>query len=763
MQEIWRSGTNWDEPIAENLLDMWYRWSELLALIGEVQVPRCYFGNLSSESLRELQVHVFVDASESAYACVAYLRLRCAEGTRCALVASKTKVAPLKPLSIPRLELQAAMIGARLMQTVCSSLTLPINKRFLWSDSTTVLAWLRSDSRRYHQFVGFRVGEILSLSSLDQWRYVPSGLNVADEATKWVSGPTFAPDSRWFKGPEFLTKEGIEWPVEVENPTTTSEELRPVFLHQHNVMEKLINECRFSNWNRLVRAMAYVHRAVTVLKKRIPAEGRGSVLQRNEIQEAEYTVLRQAQAEAYPDELASLVKQGTIAKSSTLYQLTPFLDDHGIIRMGSRIAAAPEASYSTKYPVILPKKHHVTTLLIDNFHRRFLHANHETVHNEMRQQYYISGLRTLIRKVSRGCQLCKVNHAVPKPPMMAPLPSVRLTPFVRAFTYVGVDYFGPLEVKVGRSLVKRWIALFTCLTVRAVHLEVTHSLSSKSCIVAFRRFVALRGVPLEVYSDNGTNFVGANRQLSEEQQKIRDISQECASTFTNAYTTWHFNVPAAPHMGGPWERLVRSVKTAMKTISDSPRYPSDEVLETILLEAEGVVNSRPLTYLPLEQADDEALTPNHFLLYGSSGVKQPETALVGDGGVLRDSWKLTQHIVDGFWRRWVREYLPMLTRRTKWFEKVKPLEPGDLVIVIDENVRNSWTRGRILETTKGADNQVRRATVQTARGIISRPAVKLALLDVRKDQISAEEDGRSGTGEAHGWGDVAVPTVRTQT
>lgn len=264
MQEIWRTGTNWDEPIDQNLLDMWYRWTELLPLLGEVKIPRCYFGTLSSKSLQNLQVHIFVDASEVAYACVAYLRLRCTEGIRCAFVASKTKVAPLKPLSIPRLELQAAMIGARLMQTICSSLTLPISKRVLWSDSTTVLAWLRSDSRRYHQFIGFRVGEILSLTAMDEWRYVPSNDNVADEATKWAAGPNFNPDSRWYTGPEFLANPESEWPTKEERSSTTTEELRPVYLHRHLLMEKLIDETRFSNWNRMVRAMAYVYRAVAI-------------------------------------------------------------------------------------------------------------------------------------------------------------------------------------------------------------------------------------------------------------------------------------------------------------------------------------------------------------------------------------------------------------------------------------------------------------------------------------------------------------------
>ncbi|KXJ81141.1 hypothetical protein RP20_CCG021364 [Aedes albopictus] len=272
--------------------------------------------------------------------------------------------------------------------------------------------------------------------------------------------------------------------------------------------------------------------------------------------------------------------------------------------------------------------------------------------------------------------------------------------------------------------------------------------------MAFRRFIARRGSPREVYSDNGTNFVGANRQLTEEQQKMQQVNQECASTFTNTHTTWYFNVPAAPHMGGPWERLVRSVKTAMKVISDSTPHPSDEMLETILLEAEGVINSRPLTYVPLDQADSEALTPNHFLLYGSNGVNQPVIAFVDKESGLRDIHKASQRIVDKFWGRWVLEYLPMLTRRTKWFEKVKPLEPGDLVVIIDEKTRNSWTRGRILETIKGANDQVRRAKVLTANGIVSRPAVKLALLDVQP-KTSNGMDGASESSAVHGVGDVA--------
>ncbi|XP_062541856.1 uncharacterized protein LOC134209850 [Armigeres subalbatus] len=409
-----------------------------------------------------------------------------------------------------------------------------------------------------------------------------------------------------------------------------------MFLHRTTVIESLLDLSRFSNWNRLLRTTAYVFRAVAIFHNQRTTSGHYRVLQKEEFAKAEAAIMRQIQAEAFPDEVALLsssAEKQIVSKSSPIYTLTPFLDDEGVIRIGSRTEKASNLAYEAKYPVILPKNHTGTTLLVNSFHRKYLHANGETVLNEIRQRYYIPGLRTVIRRVTRECQLCKVKKAVPRPPMMAPLPSVRLTPFIRPYTFLGVDYFGPLEVNLGRGVAKRWVALFTCLTIRAVHLEVVHSLSTVSCVMAFRRFVARRGAPVEVYSDNATNFVGASRQLIEE---IRGINKDCAATFTNAHTTWRFNVPAAPHMGGPWERMVRSVKTGMKAITESTRHPNDETLQTVLLEVESVVNTRPLTYIPLDSAEHEALTPNHFLLYGSNGIKQPASEPVDSGSAFAE-------------------------------------------------------------------------------------------------------------------------------
>ncbi|XP_065073508.1 uncharacterized protein LOC135697661 [Ochlerotatus camptorhynchus] len=245
MQRIWRTGSGWDKTISGEILENWRQWIGLLVNISEVKVPRCFF-SATGATPNDSQIHVFVDASENAYACVAYLRSMCNGMPRCTLIAAKTKVAPLKPLSIPRLELQAALIGSRLLDNICKALTIPVAARYLWSDSTTVLAWLKSETRRYHQFVGFRVGEILSTTTVDEWRKVQSKVNVADQATKWRDGPSFRPDDWWYVGPAFLMKPDENWRKGISEDFSTAEELRTVFLHHRVTPPPVINFQRFS-------------------------------------------------------------------------------------------------------------------------------------------------------------------------------------------------------------------------------------------------------------------------------------------------------------------------------------------------------------------------------------------------------------------------------------------------------------------------------------------------------------------------------------
>ncbi|XP_055597066.1 uncharacterized protein LOC129747074 [Uranotaenia lowii] len=401
------------------------------------------------------------------------------------------------------------------------------------------------------------------------------------------------------------------------------------------------------------------------------------------------------------------------------------------MRENSRVKSSNTVPYGVRYPVILPRKHRLTELLVDWYHRRFHHANSETVVNEIRQSYAIPKLRQVVKKVCADCQMCKVRNARPSHPIMAPLPAARLADHERPFTFTGLDYFGPLFVKVGRSSVKRWVCLFTCLTTRAVHLEVAFDLSTASCIFCVRRFISRRGAPLEFYSDNGTNFQGASRVLREQ------INRGLANTFTNCQTKWTFNPPGAPHMGGVWERLVQSVKCAIKGAYEEGKL-NDEGLQTLLVEAEGIVNSRPLTYLPLDAAEYEALTPNHFLLGSSNGVKQPAVP-VEENRKLKTTWDLIQHELDVFWKRWLKEYMPIIRRRSKWFKQVRSIEVGDLVLVVDNKVRNGWMRGRVEEVVAGSDDQVRQVYVRTANGLLRRAVHHLALLDVGRASAVSED------------------------
>lgn len=230
-----------------------------------------------------------------------------------------------------------------------------------------------------------------------------------------------------------------------------------------------------------------------------------------------------------------------IPKSSPLYKLSPFLDDHGVMRTSGRTTGCSFINEDAVHNILLPKKHPVTILIVQSIHERYHHINYETVINELRQRYWILQLRRVCNKVRQQCQYCKNARARPQPPVMADLPPARLAAYSRPFSYVGIDFFGPMHVIVGRRTEKRWGVLITCLVVRAVHIEIAHSLNTSSCIMAMGNFMARRGTPLELYSDRGTNFVGANRELNVALQSLdrNKFMQE----FATPGTKWTFLPP----------------------------------------------------------------------------------------------------------------------------------------------------------------------------------------------------------------------------
>ncbi|XP_055615173.1 uncharacterized protein LOC129761477 [Toxorhynchites rutilus septentrionalis] len=365
LQNIWWCKTDWDHSIPDELIDARRRWTKLLDQLEQVQIPRCYFPGYYDRSYHPLEQHIFVNANEEAYAALAYFRIVDSSGVRCSFVSAKTKVAPLKPHSIPRLELQASVLGAKLSKSVEDNHTLPIVRRVFWSDSSTVLSWLRSDQRKYRQYVAFRVTEILELTQVDEWRWVPSRWNVADEATKWVKGPNISSSSRWFQAPAFMYQEPDTWPQQGPCLVEITEELH---------FEK------YSKWERLVRAIAYVYRFIDNCRRKIEnySTERSGWLNRDELQKAECTIFKLIQHEAYGDEIVTLNRNQHLPVDQRLK-----LEKTSVLRMDSRITNA-QLSADFKFSIILPKGHYGIQLLVDWYHRQSKHFNMETAVNEMR-------------------------------------------------------------------------------------------------------------------------------------------------------------------------------------------------------------------------------------------------------------------------------------------------------------------------------------------------------------------------------------------
>lgn len=424
-------------------------------------------------------------------------------------------------------------------------------------------------------------------------------------------------DDVWFQGPAYLRLLEDKWPKDVSSCEKVTEEVTceqknihtVVMLQTENLASCLPDENSFSSWLRLVRTTA---RVLLFVDK---CRGREVHFNLDLMSRAEELLIKKVQSDSFSPEINCLKQDKQPFSSSRLSNLTPCLDDRHLLRVGGRIDRAEGVSDGTCRPVILDSRHKVTQLLIEHYHRRALHGANKMVVNELRQKYWILRLRPAVRGVSARCLFCKHRRATPRPQRMADLPRARLQHHRRPFTFTGVDFFGPMEVTVGRKRVKRYGVLFTCLTVRAVHIEISESLSTDATIMALRRMIARRGTPEVIYSDNGTNFRGADAELKRSLQELN--SDRLQDDGTVRGIEWRFIPPGAPEMGGAWERMVRTVKTALKVVLKE-RAPHEDTLSTLMTEVEALVNSRPITHVSTDPNYPEALTPNHFLIGTSS-------------------------------------------------------------------------------------------------------------------------------------------------
>lgn len=725
LQATWRSGIGWDDEVPEEVFRRWKIWMCSLKDIENVSVPRRYAPAIQAAEF--VQIHTFVDASKEGFAAVSYLRTQKGNQTYVTLVASKSRVSPIKKQTIPRLELLAAVLGVRLATHICSIMHIKIDRRVFWCDSRTVLGWIRSEAINFKEFVANRVSELQESSDASEWRWVPTALNVADEATRFDKVADLRPTARWFTGPEFLREDEKNWPMQ-DKPKldNNDDEVAVVLPVQVNSVIGCKRLERFSIWNRMVRSYAAEEAAFMYWRHRARAricENKGVVcnttieqpweigkrgfqsnLNSQSLRAAEVRILKEVQQEAFDRELQILRNGGRLTKKCCFRRLRVQMGTDGLLRIKGRIGAAA-VDPDLAMPILLPKDHHVTRLIVEDEHRRNAHVGQDTIFNNLRQRFWVIDGRTTVRRICINCQQCKVDTAKPIVPEMGNLPWYRLAYRQPPFTFTGIDFFGPLEVTVGRRREKRWGCICVCLVTRAVHLEVAYGLSTDELMLVLSRFVDVRGKPRFIVSDNGTNMVGANREIKEAVSEMDLSSIKAHPRFRGL--EWRFIPPASPHFGGVWEALVKTVKTAIFHILKE-KYPKDQVLMTVFKGAENIVNSRPLYHVSSDPEDPESLTPNHFLRGGFDAGPAMPGVFDSSDEFRRKQWRNSQLLLNNFWKRWVNNYLPTLVRGRKWSDPTPIMKVGDVVFIVDDQKpRNTWSRGMISAVFPGEDGIVR--------------------------------------------------------
>ena len=729
-QKMWLLGAGWDDPLLPDLCSETQAWYDGLQALETIKVQRCL---QQADEVVATQLHVFSDASQDAFGAVAYLRNVYVNGdVSSRFVMAKAKVAPLSATSIPRLELMGAVIAIRLATSVAKALEIAMDSVVFWSDSMNVLWWIRTHSRILKPFVANRVSEIQAGSSPSQWMYVPTSLNPADVVSRGQSSAAIAQNDLWWSGPPYLVQHEESWPSQIEKftePVNSEVRAKAVreqqpqqtsFLVLHNWA--LAPE-KFPSLNKLVRKTALVYRFVNNCQVPVAQRQYGQ-LTVEELDDALQIIIRATQQEAFASEYALLQKGSSIPSSSQLCSLSPFVDDAGVLRMRGRLQGAEYLSDQAKHPVILPRHSRLTELVIREQHEADHHVA-GTAHTmaALMQRYWIVAIREAIREYERSCVACQRRKAQPSEQVMAPLPKIRLKEPFHAFSRVAVDFAGPFETVQGRGQrrAKRYLCLFTCCLCRAVHLEMATGLDTSSFMNCFQRMCNRRGVPSEVLSDNGSNFIGAQRELDE---IFSDEAQaEIQSKTSMKRIKWHFIPAGTPHFGGVHESMVKSAKRAIYAILKQADV-KDEELETAFTSTEALLNSRPIVPPSADSRDDLPLTPHHFLVGHTERYH-----LVSESSCLQKRWKYVQELVTHVWRRWMREWIPALNRRQKWWRDYPNIKVGDIVLVVSADTpRGKWPLGRVLKVHPGADKKVRVAKLLVGGKEVTRSIARLCPL-----------------------------------
>ena len=724
-QTMWKQKVDWDTPLKDESRAQHQEWREELAVLQDITLPRCYY--LPTRRVK-VELQGFADASTLAYAAVVYVRATYVDGTVSSrLVVAKTKVAPLKTVSIPRLELCGAVLLSELLVAVSKALEVPKEDWHAWLDSTAALGWLRNCPSIYKTYVANRIACAADHVDPGIWGHVGTHSNPADCATRGLSAEELKHHHLWWHGPSWL----LQNPIPARSQPTAETLARDAAavgeekeIPVHRVTTRPIGgwEGRFNSYQSLLHATAYATKFCRIMASHLPGRTRlkSSPLSPSDLEQAETYLYKQSQQRSFPEELSRLTATDPqpVRQDSKLKAVNPFLSNSGLMLVGGRLGKAKISPLQAN-PVILSASDKLTQLIFQHHHQELCHCGPTLLMAHTATFLYVVAARKLAKDVCRDCMVCKRRAPKAMKQMMGQLPSHRVNPAL-CFLNTGLDYAGPIHLKRGNprkpSITKGYLALFICLATRAVHIEVVSDQKTNSLVAALKRFISTRGIPSNIYTDNGPNFVGARHELHDLYLFLQQPSTEAAirDCLMEKKIAWHHIPQRAPHFGGIWEAVVKSTKHHLRrTVGKINLY--FEEMATVICQISSCLNSRP--YLSQDCHDCEGempLTPGHFMI-GRPMQAFPEAPDEPDL-TLTDRWKLCQALVQSFWDHWSKSYLSSLQKRKKWLKPSPNVAVGDLVMMLDESTPliTVWKLGKVTATYPGEDGLVRAADVEVS-------------------------------------------------
>ena len=736
----------WTEKVPEEVDVKWRDFQSRLEALKTLNIDR----HVLIVNSVNIQLHGFCDASEEGYGAALYLRSCDFDGNvKISLLCSKSRVSPPKKQTIARLELCAAVLLSRLALKVTKILRCSINDIIFWSDSTIVLFWIASEPSRLTTFVGNRVAviqEVLQLLINAIWKHVRTNFNPSDKLSRGLLPDEIETCCIWWKGPEFLMLPRESWPESIvtinESDSELNQELRKTFMMKQDTTLIELIETRFSKLSKLEHCFAYIRRFAA------GERSQNGFFSAEELERATTSIIRVVQKSLLPHEYEFFVNHrknpdstAKYPQKSSINSLYPFMGDDLIIRVGGRLQSSPGLSTNQKHQVILPHCN-LVKLIVSNLHGKHFHPGPTAMLSFVRENYWPLKVKSTIREVQRSCLTCfraKPSHATQ---LMGNLPAARVT-MTQPFQNVAVDYAGHFKLRpslTARStIVKGYVAMFKCMSTGAIHLEAVTTLSTSGFISAFDRFISRRGFSQEIYSDNGTQFVGADNEFK---RILKELAPKIGEFLSEKRIKWVFTTPLAPHAGGYYESGIKTMKHHLVRECGDRSFDYEQ-FSTFLCKVEAIINSRPLTPMSNDPDDISVLTPAHFLV-GRSLVAKPELNFLPVHTNRLDKFNQLQQLQQKLWTSWYHDYLHHLQERPNEFRKLNEFHVGDLVLIMEPNLPSlKWLIGRITMLLPDKTGTVRRVRIKSSTGEKDRHVRYLCFLPMESPIVSQPAGGQN--------------------